>query len=273
VVSHFGRSGGIAAVTWRVLHDEGHERILAEGAVESSGPIAAGEVREVATVGFAAPPVLKPAALRLEATVSIGGEVATNEWPMWTFPDPLSPAHVPGLTAIIDPAGHLDDLRGMLGDAAAALEPARVAVASRWTDEARDFVEAGGGLVLLQPNRDGPLEVEALPYWREAIRVAEPHPAWADFPTEPFLGLQLAAAAADHAFVSSGSDQQRPIMRRLDARTGQVHDYALELRRGRGRMIATTLRLAGGVGDLPRGLSRSPGALHLLMGWLRYLSG
>lgn len=269
VLSHFGRGHGPARVTWRVVVEGRRDRVVAQGVSEGRDPIAPGDVREVAVVRFVAPPVSTPTALQLFAEVGIGDETAANDWPMWVFPEPFTAR--PVRVAIIDPAGHLTDLREMLGDRVTGPADATVAVASRWTDEARDLVEGGRGLVLLQPDADGPLEVEALPYWREAIRIAEPHAAWGDFPTRPFLGLQVAALAADHAFVPTVGGS--PIMRRLDARTGRTHDYAVESSRGEGRMIATTLRLWGGVGDLPRGLSRSPGALHLLEGWLRHLVG
>jgi hypothetical protein len=147
-----------------------------------------------------------------------------------------------------------------------------VVVATEWTPEVATFVEGGGSAVLLQSDRSGLLPAKPLPFWREAIRIAEAHPAWADFPVEPFIGLQLFGASADHAFDTSDRPGRLPILRRLDARTGRSHDYAAEFRHGRGRLIASTLRFDGRTGDLPLGISRSPGALHLLGCWVGYLS-
>jgi hypothetical protein len=225
----------------------------------------------VGVVAFDVPVVATPTALRLEATATVGDETATNDWPFWVFPAPVWPAGE--AVALIDPDGAVSELESVLGRVGTATGHARLAVASRWTDVARAHVEDGGRLVLLQGGPDGPFPVTALPYWREAIRVAEPHDAWGDFPVTPFLGLQLAGVAADQAFMPRTSDRWRPIMRRVDARTGEHHDYAVEVGLGRGTIIATTLRFAGGVGDLPRGITRNPGALHLLGCWLRYLSG
>jgi hypothetical protein len=214
--------------------------------------------------------VTVPTALRLEATATVGDGAAMNDWPFWVFPDPAWPTDEP--VALIDPDGVLEDLEPVFGGVGPPNGHGRLAVATRWTDDARAHVAEGGRLVLLQGGPSGPFPVASLPYWREAIRVAEPHGAWGDFPVEPFLGLQLAGVATDQALVPGPPDRWRPIMRRVDARTGEHDDYAVEAALGRGTIIATTLRLAGGIGDLPRGITRSPGALHLLAGWLRYLS-
>ncbi|MET0773668.1 MAG: sugar-binding domain-containing protein [Candidatus Limnocylindrales bacterium] len=268
VLSHFGSARAPVEVEWAVHREGGRE--MARGSARSAGEMRPGEVREVAVVAFDLPDVLVPTALRLEATATIGDDTASNDWPLWVFPATAWPTG--GAIAVLDPDGSLEDLRQLLGRVDEEPAHPRLAVASRWTEAARAHVERGGRLVLLQGGPDGPLPVTPLPFWREAIRIAEPHVAWGDFPVAPFLGLQVAAVAADHAFVPGPSDVQRPIMRRVDARTGAHHDYVVEVTHGRGSMIATTLRLAGGVGDLPGGLTRSPGALHQLACWLRYLA-
>jgi hypothetical protein len=268
VLSHFGSAVGPVEVDWVVHRDGGRE--VARGSARTAEAMRPGGVREVAVVAFDAPDVTLPTALRLEATATIGDEVARNDWPFWVFPAPTWPAR--GSVAVVDHDGSLEDLCHSLGDAYAETGHARLAVASRWTEDARAHVEDGGLLVLLQGGTDGPFPVAPLPYWREAIRIAEPHAAWGDFPVTPFLGLQVAGIAADLAFAPGSSAGWRPIMRRVDARTGAHHHYAVEAAHGRGTMIATTLRLAGGVGDLPQGITRSPGALHLLACWLRYLA-
>jgi hypothetical protein len=56
----------------------------------------------------------------------------------------------------------------------------------------------------------------------------------------------------------------RPILRRLDARTMAVHDYAAELLLGSGRLLVTTLRFEGGLGDQPLGIERNTAAAYLL---------
>jgi hypothetical protein len=244
--------------------------VFASGAEEQLAELAPGAVRELAVARFTAPEVATPRESRLRATIALGGASASNGWPLWIFPRTAWPGV--DRISIVDPPGRLADLVPLLETHIVDPAEAEVVVATVWTPDVADIVGRGGRAVLLQPDGSGPLPVDAVPFWREAIRIAEPHPAWGDFPVEPFIGLQLRAASADHAFDTVERPGRRPILRRLDARTGQVHDYAAELPHGRGRMIATTLRLDGRTGDLPLGISRSPGALHLLGCWVRYLS-
>ena len=109
-----------------------------------------------------------------------------------------------------------------------------------------------------------------MPFWREAIRIAEPHPAWRDFPCDD-VGMQFYGCATDHALDTAALAGANPILRRLDARTMHVHDYAAEIAWGRGRAIISTLRFEGGAGDQPLGISRSTAAAYLLWCWVRYL--
>jgi hypothetical protein len=268
IASHFGRDSGVASVTWSVARLDAGGDPVASGSAE--GPvIRPGEVREVAIARFMAPDVTTPTALHLHAAIEIGDERASNAWPLWVFPAPLWP-HV-ARVGVIDPAGRLDDLAQLLGDRIDSVGNRDVAVATSWGEELERLVLAGARVVVLQTGRDGPLPAVPLPFWREAIRIAETHPAWADFPTEPFLGLQLFGVSADHALATTDAKGRMPIMTRLDARTGHVHDYAVELSMGTGRVIATSLRFDGSSGELPSGITRSAGALYLLGCWVRYL--
>jgi hypothetical protein len=112
-----------------------------------------------------------------------------------------------------------------------------------------------------------------MPYWREALKLAEPHPAWGSFPyQEP--GLQFYGLAPDCALESitlPPSAVWKPILRRLDTRGMDLHEYILEMRIGSGKAIISTLRLQGGLGDQPSGLRHNLAGQWLLASWLRYL--
>jgi hypothetical protein len=128
--------------------------------------------------------------------------------------------------------------------------------------------------VLLQEGgAPGPVPAVAMPFWREAVRLCEPHPAWGDFPHDGWAGLQLYGCATDHALDTAplGADA-RPILRRVDTRTMHIHDYAAEIAWGQGRLIVSTLRFHGGGGDQPVGITRNTAAAHLLSRWVSYLS-
>ncbi len=188
---------------------------------------------------------------------------------------------------LIDPPGVLADLPSLAPNLCQVYDsdheiPLRdaVVVCTAWDAEVGALVAAGGQALLLQQRNGppGPLPVVTCPYWREALKLAEPHPAWGDFPhNDP--GLQFYALAADCALDTSTLPRSSPhlggvspLLRRLDTRSLDLHEYAVVLEWGQGRLIATTLRLQGGLGDQPTGISRSPAAVHLLACWLRYLA-
>jgi hypothetical protein len=138
-----------------------------------------------------------------------------------------------------------------------------------------EFVERGGAAILLQDGRGASslIPVVEVPFWREAVRIAEPHAAWGDFPYAD-VGMQFYGCATDYALDSAAlRGDAQPILRRLDARSMRLADYAVEILWGRGRAIVTTLRFEGGAGDQPLGISRNTAAAYLLHCWIRYLLG
>ncbi len=133
---------------------------------------------------------------------------------------------------------------------------------------------AGGrAIVLLTAADDGrPFPVRAVPFWREAVKVVEPHEAWGDFPHDGWTDLQFAGCATDAALDLSAVPEVRPLLRRVDARTGDVHDYAADVAWGAGRVIVSTLRPDGSQGDQPVGLTRNTAAAYLLRCWVEALT-
>ncbi|HWQ13525.1 MAG TPA: glycoside hydrolase [Roseiflexaceae bacterium] len=305
IASHYGVSSGPAHVRWSVALDG--EPPFAAGESVTPFALAPGAVRELAVAEFLAPEVATPRRAILRAHLRAGDEEARNEWPLWFFPrgawDGLDGV------ALLDPAGRLEELRRLApavipitvhdltdnqrsttndqpspaseqGDSARSSFVVRrssaVVIASEWTAGLDAFVRGGGRAILLQAadGPPGPLRALPMPFWREALRLCEPHPAWGDFPHDGWAGLQFYGCATDHALDTMAlAAPVAPILRRIDTRTVHVHDYAAELAWGAGRLIASTLRFAGGHGDQPVGLARNTAAAYLLSRWARYLCG
>ncbi|MBC8074527.1 MAG: glycoside hydrolase, partial [Chloroflexales bacterium] len=157
----------------------------------------------------------------------------------------------------------LNDLRALAPGLTGELRGAQATIATAWSAELDAFVRAGGGAVLLQLGAaPGPLATHEMPFWREAVRVVEPHTAWGDFPHGGWAGAQFFGCATDWALELPASAQ--PILWRLDARTMAAHAYAVELEWGAGRLIVTTLRFEGGAGTQPLGVARNTAAAYLL---------
>lgn len=260
IVSNYGASTGLLTGSWTV-------DAVAQGSFEREVPLPSGEVREVAIAQFVAPEVDRPIIATLRARVKISESTwVENEWPLWFFPHRTD---IPTVR-LIDPAGRLDSVgRWLRVD-----NTYDIVLATQWTPAVRKHVESGGRAILLQSGSGsaGPVRAAAMPFWREAIKLIEPHAAWGDFPHDGFCDLQFFGLATDFALDSANAQGARPILRRVDARTAAVHDYATELSIGAGRVIISTLRFEGGAGEQPLGLSRNTAAAYLLSCWVRYLS-
>jgi Glycosyl hydrolases family 2 len=281
VLAHHGTHTGSVTVDWTVAFD-GDEPFV-QGHAGSGRPAAAGSVRALCAAEFVVPPIERPrtALLRARATIGPdgGGDTTstTNTWRFWFFPTAPWAALDPLI--LDDPNarfGDLHSLAGLVGSPGDA-EPAAstsgsVVLATRWTSTLERRVRGGGRAVLLADEcSDSPVGLVPMPFWRESVKVFEPHGAWGDFPHEGWADLQFAGCAPDLAMDVGADSAARPILRRLDTRTAQVHDYATELEWGSGRLIVSTLRFDGGRGDQPRGLARNTGASYLLSRWVRYL--
>lgn len=269
ILSHYGRTAGPVDLTWAVSLPG--QPPLAGEIVRSKTRVAPGTVREVHIAEFVAPTASEPAQASLSASVTVGEQTTVNRWDVWFFPPPLWPAETP--CTLFDPLGRLAGLADVVPLESGPPTPARVLVTTAWTPEIAALIEAGGRAILLQtePEPAGPLPTAAMPFWREAVKVIEPHPAWGDFPHEGWVNRQFYGLATAHALLPQPAITARPLLRRLDARTMALHDYATELSLGRGQVIVSTLRFGGGLGDQPSGIAANPAALYLLGCWVRYL--
>jgi len=269
IVSHYGAARAEADVAWEVAFPG--EPYFARGERATDFIVEPGVVREVGLVEFVAPEVRSPRRAALRARVQIGNLTSENTWPLWFFPRDIWAGVAP--FALIDPSDRLRDLRASIPHLCSD-KLAQVAVFTEWSPQADAFIRAGHNGVLLQAGGGpaGPLPVVEAPFWREAIKLIEPHPAWGDFPHDYAPGLQFYACSTNAALdTASFTDSVTPLLRRLDARGMDLHDYLVELKWGKGRLLVTTLRLEGGAGDQASGMARSVASCYLLACWLRYL--
>lgn len=269
VLAHHGAARGHAHVGWRVTDARGE--VVAEGEDRSVAPFAPGTVREATIARFSAPDVAAPERLTLHASVTIGAERSANAWPLWVFPRRESGAG-PRI-AVFDPEGALGGVERLWtvvpeGEADAIL-------ATEWSAALDARVRAGGrALLLVRGRTDDPVESVPMPFWREAVKLLEPHPAWGDFPHEGWSDLQFYGVAPDRALaVAAGGPPHERVLTRVDARTAALHAYAAVWPWGDGRLFATTLRFAGGAGDQAAGIGRNVCAQELLANWLGWLAG
>jgi hypothetical protein len=151
---------------------------------------------------------------------------------------------------------------------ASAAEPAAPILAQALTDDVIDRVRSGARALLWLTGPDGRYTRD-LPFWREAIHVFAPDRLWDRVPQPGHADLRFYSIATDFALdTATLSDllttPVRPIWRRFDARQMVWSDYVVEIRLGPGRMLATSLRLSGGLGDQPASFETNPLGAWLL---------
>lgn len=92
---------------------------------------------------------------------------------------------------------------------------------------------AEGGRAILLQQKEGPpgtLPAVECPYWRAALKWVEPHPAWGDSHHEHDPGLQFYGMATDCALDASAmAAGASPLLRRMDTRGLDVHEYVAAL--------------------------------------------
>ena len=146
-------------------------------------------------------------------------------------------------------------------------------IAGAYTAELDAFVREGGKAVLIQAGA-GALSTRGVPFWRESIKLLCDHPIMNNFPHQGYADLQFYHLATDQAFDTAAFRDMEVthVMRRLDARLFTMLDYIVDVRVGKGRMIATTLRLFGGAGDQVEGLEANVAGEYLLWQMSRALN-
>jgi hypothetical protein len=272
VASNYSR-GDIACpkAVWEL--SDGFET-YAEGMVESGKRIASGSVEELIYISTRLPEVKKPLSLRLKVSMIYEGGRVENQWPVWVFPDGRYPAPL----ALYDVTGSFIALGENY-----AVYPLKdnetppggsIVVTNRITPAVESYLRDGGRVFFMQRG-DGCLPVKKTAFWREGMVREFPHEILKGLDRNVYDDLKYFSLATDTAIDTFELKEFKavPVIRRYDCREFEATDYMVELEVGKGRMIATTLRLEGGMGKQPNSMKYSPFACYLFDRAVSYLSG
>ncbi len=269
ILSHTGAPVQNGKLIWEAKRDDG--QILGEGTQYVASILPASRPSIIGYITFDAPTSAEAITLRLDVILEAGTRQVRNSWPLWIFPQVTA---WPEGVALIDPTGSLAGLDDLWESADRVDTPANrhsIVVTSALTEGVVRYLREGGAALLIQ-HGDRPIPALPCPFWREAIKLIGDHPATNVMPHAGFTDLQFYGLATDWAFeadkllsVLPDATNLRLPLRRLDARQFTLLDYVIEAQVGAGRLIATTLRLQGGLGDQPNGLRG-----HVAGRWLLY---
>ncbi|MCS6775274.1 MAG: glycoside hydrolase family 2 TIM barrel-domain containing protein [Chloroherpetonaceae bacterium] len=284
-IAHHGADTRVVSARYALIPASSPDCPADAGAVEvTASALPAGDVRQLGLIRIIAPDVhvMTRYELRVRVALESGGSVE-NVWPLWFAPRPdwsvlpewyaCDPAQK--LTGLEAHGGRWHDVSaGVVAD----LPAGSVLVATRWVEPIASFVRRGGQAVVFVETGDG-LPVQSCPFWREAMKLFEPHLVWRAFPHEGFTDLHFYGLGPDCVLLPGALQEQfpdatwRPVLRRVDARTYAVTDYLTEaVFPSGGRLLASTLRPHGGLGDQPDGLLRHTAGVCLLVAVLSALS-
>jgi hypothetical protein len=256
IVSHAGATLLGGNLTWKISNQQGE--IFAKGSHEVGEVLSGSKPRLIGRAAFETPQTDEARALRLDVALHSGERTIRNNWPLWVFP---SVTTWPEGLALLDPTGSLtglDDLWEAAEKVTTTPNARHIAlITSTLNEGVIRYLHEGGAVMLIQ-HGDRPLPARSCPFWREAIKLIGDLPG---IPHEGFVDLQFYGLATDWTFdsdrlaelLSDISNMHFPL-RRLDARQFTLLDYVIEAQVGAGRLIASTLRFQGGLGDQPFGL-------------------
>ncbi|MDW8321811.1 MAG: glycoside hydrolase family 2 TIM barrel-domain containing protein, partial [Armatimonadota bacterium] len=269
-LSHYGSGDCKGTLQWW-LCNEGRQT-LSQGAHRLASPVKPGTLAPIAALELQLPEVEQMQSLTLHCVLDTPEGRIENHWQLWCYPR-VEPAALSQWT-VYDPQHKLH------GAEKVGWEPSCVSVeeigrqkllvATAWHPALLEVLRRGGRVALFQEQYDG-LPAVGLPFWREATRLFLPHPLWGTFRHHGYTGAQFLGLTCDCALVAEklpevlGEDVVvQPVLRRVDMRSLEMHDYLVDITTGEGRMLATTLRLTGGLGSAPSGVAYNVAGLWLL---------
>lgn len=267
-VSHYGRHDLVdQTLRWQVSVDGVTENVLVDGCVKVS--MRSGEAREVEVLEFPAPVVDVATKLRLSLDLTASGEGVENHWELWILPQPTWTE-----VMLYDPRGLLSGLEKHCPSVQRLHDSTEIAgqaiiVATDWNPLFNTFLQQGGNVFYIQRG-EGQFAIARVPFWRESLQLFYDHALTAQLPHEHHTGTFFHSLATDSAFTVGDLPPHTPLLGRLDARLFDLHQYMMEMTVGQGRLIATTLRVEGGLGSQPSDIAHSPAGLHLLDAVIRY---
>jgi hypothetical protein len=276
-----------SVIEWSLARVEG--AALAGGSEPVRPARCPGRPLLAASIQCGLPDARSPEQLLLSVHLRGAPSEVANSWPIWVYPRPGDPAED---VRIWDPCFCLDETAdgmalGRRTDSPSDCPASSIIVATAWDEAVHAHLLRGGGVLFLQQG-SGPFPSARGPFWREAVKLFPEHPLWRDFPHRGHADMQFFGLATDAMLDAAGlaaflgkagagapraaGIEVRPVMRRLDARSFAMHEYILEAAVGAGLIVATTLRLQGGLGAQPSGFRRNVAGCALYRGLISRLA-
>lgn len=199
--------------------------------------ISNGSVVTVGQWNLTAPDVTSPTRFELEATLTYDGNVKTNSWHIWVFPE--KGTSVSENITLYDPEGTLDELNiaGITAD-----EP--VMIASSLDSTVTNYLNSGGKVILIDlPAAAFPSH--NTPFWREVAVERYSQELFGTFPLDEYGTVDLQFFDMTSFKGYNTDPNNTPMFRTINCRRLGQNDLIIKRGYDSGLLIATTLNLTG----------------------------
>ncbi|GKX28229.1 hypothetical protein SH1V18_07090 [Vallitalea longa] len=254
-----------------------------EGNTELSGEITTdkifetSDVKELGYISITLPETDKPKTYILTANMICNDMKVTNEWPVFLYPNIERTQKGIGVYDTGSILTGIEDLYEIveIQDEQEVLDVDFV-ITTRLTPKIKEYIEKGGKALFIQRGK-GYLPSSKTAFWRESLIRCYNHEALGGIKYESYLDdLRFFSVSTDTAldvfeFDKMGITEFTPIIRRYDTREWIATDYMTEIKMGKGKVIATTLRLEGGMGKQPMFVNNNRFSRYLIDSVIKYL--
>ena len=236
-----------------------------------------GDVKEIYYLRLKLPETEIPKNFLL--SVSLDNKIE-NHWPIFLYPKPKD-CEAQGL--FLDTSGAFPNFLNFyknfsrLEEGIEIPQETSLVVTDRLTPEIQNYLQ-NGGRVFLNQITEGLFPWKRISFWREGMCQEIPHPITENFKYQGafndlrFFGVAPEFSLDSCAAAEKGYNLLSPIVRRFDCREWHCSEYLAEYTKGKGKLIATTFRLAGGLGKETPSLGGNVLGRYLLEKAIEYLS-
>lgn len=235
-----------------------------------------GSVNELSCIGFILPQVEKPCGFTLKVEMLWEDKKISNEWVIFVYPkDFINDKNTE--VSVYDNSGKLIPLCEIFGyKNINGFEKSfkNILITTVINPEIEKYIENGGKVFYMQQSK-GYFPIKSGPFWRESMLYLWEHNILNNMPRHKYFELQYYGMASDISIDTQKIDNAnirniQHIISRIDNRQYCLSDYLVEMQLGKGRIIATTLYLAGGMGKEPTNITKNVASLYLINQIVRY---
>ncbi len=173
-----------------------------------------------------------------------------NQWNIWSYPK----AYTRHDFLLYDPSNMfegIDDIFSCQHKRNIDTVEGKILVTTVYNQRVDEALEKGIHVIYIQQG-EGLMEYDALPFWRENVKIIENHPVLEQLKHKGYDGLNFLSLTTKIGFDSKKVRERFPeyqsFIRRIDNRNFRMHEYAFKVSNKKGNLLVTSFDFSGGKG-------------------------